>query len=127
MKFIEITSLRNCGPIDQEPDSETDGSLLVGEERVGTYLDRVSSCGHDFVEVFPAYHRGEKAWLLTATWEAAQGYSASGIQDTVVSFEEGCRLLLTHGAFTHLWGDNRISMGKSINLYDPKFRKQHQY
>jgi len=79
------------------------GSLLVGEECVGTYEDRRSSCGYDFVEVFPAYHRGAKAWLLTATWSPARGYSASGVQDAVVPFEEGVRILLTHGAYAHLW------------------------
>lgn len=97
--YIEIESLQNRGAVDPGPDTEVAGSLLVGEQRALQFETAESQYGNDYVEIFPAFHDGQRAWLRRDTWRPAHGYSASGIQEKILSFEDGVKFFLERGVF----------------------------
>ena len=103
MKFVEKFELECRGPVDPEPPVEVNGTLLVGEEAIATWDEGQSSYGCDIVRVYPAYHNGKRAWIVSRTWDAAPGYSASGTEEEILPFEDGVKLLLEHGVYEHLF------------------------
>jgi hypothetical protein len=58
------------------------------------------------VDIYPAIYQGVRAWLRADTWCAESGYSAEGLQETILSFEDGVKFLLEHEAFDHLWSNH---------------------
>lgn len=96
--FVEWSALQTRGAVDPGP-AEAIKSLLVGTESVLSWEDNLSLYGWDSCELFPAWHKGERAWLRRDVWCASEGYSASGTQEYVLSFEEGVKLLIEHGKF----------------------------
>jgi len=105
MLFQEWETLACRGPVDPLPDREVDGTLLVGEKPIGEWPANHSDCGRDNVEVFPAYHNGGKAFVVREEWQPDydRGYNAQGTDEYILSFEDGVKLLLEHGAYEHLF------------------------
>ncbi len=99
MKYVEIRTLQNRGAVDPAPSTSDEGTLLIGEKSVLSFYGNESSYGSDSIEIFPAFHNGERCWLKRAEWDAAWGYSASGTQEYILSFEEGVKLFLERGIF----------------------------
>ena len=97
--YVELDTLENRGAVDSAPSSEVEGTLLVGTQHVLRFESGQSSYGNDIVYIFPAFHNGERAWLKRAVWSPAYGYSASGTQESIVSFEAGVKLFLERGVF----------------------------
>jgi len=99
IQYVEVREMENRGAVEPAPSSEVDGSLLVGVEPALEFDGNESRYGSDSIEIFPAFYKGERAWLRRETWQAAYGYSAIGTQESILSFEEGVKIFLEHGAF----------------------------
>lgn len=91
--FVEWSTLQTRDAVDPGP-SEAVESLLVGTDSVLSWDDNESSYGYDACELFPAWHKGERAWLRRDVWCPATDYSASGTQEYILPFEEGIRILI---------------------------------
>ncbi|GHP00707.1 hypothetical protein KSF_107540 [Reticulibacter mediterranei] len=99
VKYEEWHTLQTRGAVDPGHDEAVEGSLLVGEASVLQFTANQSTYGEDTVFIFPAFHKGERCWVKREEWSAAYGYSAAGIQETVISFEEGVKLFLERSVF----------------------------
>ena len=97
MKFVEVFTLNVRGPVSQAEDVEVEGTLLVAEKGVANWTCERSDHGCDDVALFPAYHNGERGFLLRRTWNSGPGYSAYGVQDYLISLEEGIKRACEHG------------------------------
>ncbi len=98
VQYIEYAELECRGPVDPAPSREVSG-LLVGTEPVLKYYGNQSSYGEDYIKVFPAFYAGKRAWLRRLTWCPVYGYNASGVEEEIISFEEGVKLFLERGVF----------------------------
>lgn len=98
-KYIEWRTLQTRGAVDPAPDDNVEGNLLVGEDAVLQFFSNQSTYGEDSVSIFPAFHNGERCWVKRQSWEPSYGYSASGTQETIISFEDGVKLFLERGVF----------------------------
>lgn len=104
MNYSVKDSLATRGPIDQLDERATGGSLLIGESAVAQWEAVGNGVGHDEIALFPAYHCGEKAWVLRKVWISRPGYSCTGLTaESILCFREGVDLLLGRDAFEHLW------------------------
>ncbi len=99
VQYIEYHELQNRGAVDPAESSEVDGVLLVGTQPSLTFEANYSQYGNDYIKIFPAFHNGERCWLQREEWSPAYGYSASGTQESLISFEEGVALFLERGVF----------------------------
>lgn len=97
--YKQIRTLRTRGPIEQLPDREVDGALLVGQQPAIEFEDRHSEAGWDLVALYPAFHDGAQCWLELRRWCAAHSYCAAGVQERVVPFEDGVQIFLERGVF----------------------------
>lgn len=104
MKYQEKTTLDQRGAIDQDTPIAVDGSLLIGDEWVARFNEGHTHYGYDETKIYPAFHKGERAWVTISIWESSPGYSCSGItNETILGFEQGIELLMQKGAFEHLF------------------------
>ena len=85
--------------VDEGPDIEVKGLLLVSKIYVLKYWANQSSTGCDCVYVYPAIHNGKKKFVLRSIWCPVEGYSASGTQETIISLNAGIKLLVEHDVF----------------------------
>jgi hypothetical protein len=99
VQYIEYRDLECRGPVDPGQPEPIEGSLLVGAEPVLSFEDHVSSYGEDSSSIFPAFYNGVRAWVRRDVWSPAYGYSASGTQESILSFEDGVLLFLGRGVF----------------------------
>lgn len=99
IQYVEYRTLQVAGPVDQMPDEELEGSLLVGTKPVLEFEDHFSSNGEDSTSIYPAFHDGKRAWLRRDVWQPAYGYSASGTSEHILSFEDGVKIFLERGVF----------------------------
>lgn len=98
--YTERRALACRGPNEPMPDTPVEGGiLLVGATPALTYGDNQSPYGEDQVSLYPAIWQGARAWLRRAVWYPAAGYSASGTEESILGFEEGCRILIERGVF----------------------------
>lgn len=103
MKFKEKNYLEQRDSTSQLSPEEISGkSLLVGT-CIATWNEGHTEYGFDDVEIFPAYHDGEKAFLISRDWNASAPYCAEGTEEEIISFKEGVNLLLSKGAYEHLF------------------------
>lgn len=100
--FFEKAHLQQRGAVGPAPDEYING-LLVDDSPIGRWEEGECQYGSDAVRIYPAYHCGKKAFLLERVWCPELGYCASGTEETVISFEEGVKLLLAHGAYENMW------------------------
>lgn len=98
MKSKRKTRMRNRGPVDPLPSEPVDGVLLVGVETVEFETHTIPRVGCDVTSFAPALHNGQHCWLRTDHWDPAPGYTASGIQDSLVTAQEG-REIVTKAGF----------------------------
>ena len=100
--FFERTTLKKRGAVEPAPDEYVDG-LLVDDAPTGRWEEGETQYGSDAVRVYPAYHCGKKCFLVERVWSPAMGYCASGTEEEIVSFDEGVKMLLVHGAYENMW------------------------
>lgn len=98
-KYIRIHALSTRGPIEGGPDREVDGVLLSAEEPALAFDAAHNQCGHDRVELWPAFHNGSQCWIESRRWVASHGYSAWGTVTRIVPLEEGIRIMVDRGVF----------------------------
>lgn len=103
MKYEIKNSLLCRGATEQEADMQIDGLFLIGDDSIASYTDGECRYGENYCDIFPAVLGGEKCFLLREQWSPCNGYSASGTDETILTFEEGITLLLDRGAYEHLW------------------------
>ena len=108
MKYQIQTTLLQRDANEQGADAAVEGVLLVGQ-CVASFLTNHSGYGYDVTHIKPAVYKGEHAWLRVDSWCAASGYSSSGDEETILTFEEGVRLLVEHGQFAVLFDVARKS------------------
>jgi hypothetical protein len=94
--YIRWNSLACRGPIEQMEDEEVEGELLVGKKHILEWETEENLYGNDLCYLFPAINNGERCWVRRDEWEPAYGYSAEGIAEYIISFEEGLRLLIQY-------------------------------
>jgi hypothetical protein len=105
MIFKEKTTLDCRGPIEQLSPEPVRGTLLVSQNCIANWEEDHSQFGFNEVGVFPAYHNGEKSFVVVSVWESSPGYCCSGLSaEKIITFVDGVELLLKHGAYEHLWG-----------------------
>lgn len=99
VQYVEYRDLECRGSIDPAQPEPVEGTLLVGTTSVLSFEDNVTQYGENASSIFPAFHNGERAWLRRDTWQPAYGYSASGTQESILSFEDGVKIFLKRGVF----------------------------
>lgn len=100
MKFLECSLLKTRSAVEQDADTDVP-TFLCAEYCVLKWEDRHSRAGKDKVGLFPAWVEGKRAFMIRRDWCAGHGYTADGIHDTLITFEEGVKLLvLTSMGFT---------------------------
>lgn len=99
--FFERTTLKRRSAVDPAPDEYING-LLVDDEPIGRWEEGQCQYGSDAVRVYPAYHCGKKVFLLERVWCPSMGYCVSGTEEEIISFEDGVKMLLAHGAYENM-------------------------
>jgi hypothetical protein len=100
MKYQIRTIIRNAGSVEQlEPE---EGTLLVGEI-VLQYEDKHFGEGCEYIRISPAFKDGQRCFFKTSEWWPGQGYCAEGIQDTILTYEDGLDILVQKGMFEGLF------------------------
>ncbi|HYU72935.1 MAG TPA: hypothetical protein VEL31_09665 [Ktedonobacteraceae bacterium] len=99
VQYVEYRKLECRDAINPTAPEEVEGTLLVGTRPALEFESNYSQYGNDYVKIFPAFHNGQRAWLERAVWCPAYGYSASGTQEYILSFEAGMKLFLERGVF----------------------------
>ncbi|SRR6266700_3196540 len=99
MFFVEKYTLEQRGAVDPAPDLEVEGTLLIGVECLLSFYAGQCNYGEDRVSIYAAFHNGVKCFIQRSTWCPAHGYSASGTQESIVSFETGAKIFLTYNVF----------------------------
>jgi len=97
--YKEVRTIANRGAIEQAEDSDIFG-LLVGDQLALKYDDNHSQYGYDAVRIYPAFYDGKRSWFKTERWYPGHGYSASGYQEIILSFEDGVKIFLERGVFS---------------------------
>jgi len=98
MMYIEWKRLQTRGAVEPGPDETVEGSLLVGD-RICSWEDNYSSYGCDWSQLYPAFFKGERCWVRRNVRCPALGYSASGCEEIVLSFQKGVEILIEQGMF----------------------------
>jgi hypothetical protein len=98
MNFLECSLLKTRSAVEQDADTEVP-TFLCAEYSVLQWEDRHSRAGKDKVGLFPAWVEGKRAFMIRRNWCAGHGYTADGIHDTLITFEEGVKLLVEHGVY----------------------------
>ncbi len=78
-------------------------SLLVGTHQVAEFEEGHRETGHYLCRVFPAWHEGDRSWMVSRLWCAGAGYSATSYEEQVLDFQTGVALLVEHGAYGHMF------------------------
>jgi len=101
MNFSEKFELKCRGAVEQAEPRGVEGTLLVGDTAIGRWEDhgRASQYGYDDIAIFPAFFKGEKCFFLKKEWVPAPGYTACGIEESVVSLEDGIHMLIERGIY----------------------------
>lgn len=100
VQYTEWRSLQTRDAVNPGPNQEVEESLLVATQHVLSFYANQRSYGEDEVSIFPAFHKGERCWVRREVWCPAWGYSASGTQETILSFEEGVKLFIQWEVFS---------------------------
>lgn len=105
MSFVEKETLK----VNQYPNGyyekslNKDESLLVMKTPIFSWIDDENNYGYYRNWLYPAYHNGKKAWLREKDWSHNSPYSANGGDESILEFKYGVELLLSHGAYEHLF------------------------
>jgi hypothetical protein len=97
--YTQWHTLSTRGAVDPGPEEGVDGVLLVATEVALTFSANQNYYGEDAVYILPAFHNGDHCWIRREVWCPEFGYSASGTQEFIISFEEGVKLFLERGIF----------------------------
>lgn len=89
-------SLQSRGPVEPGPDRAVEGLLLVATKSFLNFYDNQSQFGEDYVSIFPAVNNGKRCFVRRGVWCPSEGYSASGTYEEIISYEDGCKLLIEY-------------------------------
>jgi hypothetical protein len=92
------TSLETRGAAGPGEPESVNGSLLVGP-RILSYVGNEGPYGSDSISLFPAFYNGGRCWIERLDWYPVHGYSASGAQESIISFDDGVRIFLERGMY----------------------------
>ena len=99
MNYSEQSTLMQRGPVEQMEDIEVE-VFLRGDRTIAIWDEGHQQAGHDECLLFPAFAKGGRCWLLSRRWHAGGGYSASGTEEEILTFEEGVKLLCEKGCWS---------------------------
>lgn len=74
-------------------------SLLVGELNIYEWDTPQDGSGREEYKLYPAYYKGEKAWVLWKRRNSIANYIGEGEGEEILSFEDGVKLLIKNGAY----------------------------
>lgn len=98
LRFIEQTTLQTRGPVDSEPDVECE-TFLRSEKSILCWQSGHERAGYDYNHLFAAWVNGKRAFLLRKIWHALAPYCADGTHESLLTFEEGVKLLVENGVY----------------------------
>ena len=104
MTYRERATLLRRDACNQAPPEETE-TFLIGNRMIAEYEENHSSYGCDVTRMYPAWKEGKRAFLLDRGCNPAQGYSAEGTEEVLISFEDGLRIILEKGLYGALVPD----------------------
>ena len=87
--------------VDQEAPVEVD-VFLIGEKSIAKWISGDCRYGSNGVRLFPVFTTDGRGFLVEENWDAADGYCAEGISESIISFDAGIKLLCNHGKFPWL-------------------------
>lgn len=98
MNYKEKSTIK----VDKNPNGsylqDIEGTLLVGDV-IFSWDGDYDYYGFHGYSLYPCYHNGEKAFLKSWVWYPADGYSANGEGEEILTFKTGVELLLSKGAY----------------------------
>jgi len=94
---------KNYSTGNDDEHEEVDGSLLVGQKKIFGYDEDNSNYGWNDCQIFPAFYKGDKAFLIRKIWRPISPYEGHGCHEEIVSFLKGATLLIEKGAYEHLF------------------------
>ena len=100
LKYTEKKTLACRGAVNQEPDEDVDGILMVGDKVISLEPSSHSRFGHDSNRIRPAIHNGKRVWLKLSVWSPSRGYCAEGTTENIITFEDGVKVLIENGYFS---------------------------
>lgn len=101
LRFRVVEALARRGAVEQDRDEPLpkDDLLMVTDRPVLEWYGEDSHYGQDRCTLYPAVRKGARCWMLQKVWYPARGYSASGTEQEVISFQDGVELFLERGVF----------------------------
>lgn len=78
---------------------EEASGLLVSDTEAIHWSEPSNQYGNWENSLFPAFHNGERCWLMSSKWAPSFEYSGSGHHENIIQFEEGVKIFLENGVF----------------------------
>ena len=98
LRFIEQDTRKTRSSISAEPDEECE-TFLRSETSVLRWESGHSVAGYDVNNLFPAWVKGKRAFMLRRSWRALSPYNADGTQEDLLTFKEGVKILIERGVY----------------------------
>jgi hypothetical protein len=90
----ELHSVSVMSSSNEEVSQPVNGPLLVGLECALSWSQEV-----DTWRLYPAFYKGERAWVQTWQWTSRQSSRHHGYAESILTFQEGVEKFLEHGVF----------------------------
>ena len=98
LRFIEQNTLKTRSGVSSEPDVEIK-TFQRSETSVLRWESGHNVAGYDCNNLFPAWVKGKRAFLLRRVWRALSPYNADGTQEDLLTFEQGVKILIEQGVY----------------------------
>jgi hypothetical protein len=92
MEFIKKDTLACHGSIDQFDLIQVD-SFLVSNKKIIRYIEEENRYGESICELFPVKSRDGLMFLKQVSWNPALGYSCYTIDESLIPFSEGVKII----------------------------------
>lgn len=106
ISYVLWRTLQRRSAVDPLPPQQVQKPLLVGPSVLHFYSHE-TDYGEDSTMIYPAFYGEERCWVRRDVWFAAEGYSATGTSDSILSFEDGVKLFLEHDMFAFPYPEER--------------------
>jgi hypothetical protein len=98
IRFIEQSTLKTRSGVSSEPDIEVK-TFLRSDVSVLRWESGHNVAGYDVNNLFPAWVKGKRAFMLRRSWRALSPYNAEGTQEDLLTFKEGVKILIEQGVY----------------------------
>jgi len=98
VNYVERNSLMQRDSTRSIEDLPVD-TWLTGDLKIIIFEENHSEFGCDACALYPAFVNGKKAFHVIRNWDAAHGYCAEGVEEELISFSQGVKLLVRLGAY----------------------------